>query len=504
MYGNGHLGQHNINANVELPGGRIALQKFRDRVFSSLGIVSKKSACPNKDGKKLLKANIFHNKRYSQAEQSAITNVVKSSKKLTNVDIDFVDWSKLKTIQDQIQKVADTDIYISGPGTGLLLSAFLPDGSVVVNLGQKRQRASELFPFPSYMEEHFAAASPHLRALYYDRCAHPEINSKELMKLISNADGIARSCFDTSNVGYDSNVNKSPISRAYTQVFNAMVDGLDTTPRYYYNTRIHKTLKKNDCDWAEVLVFETPLCMGILDAYGWDQKKYRQALKESLADNKIDYRQCRRRLDGQKQCNGADCVFSHIRTQIEVKECILHKSEGQGKKAVPYAESGDKCVVDMSSSTGVRFSPICNNELGAAKRSLLRLKLPRRVNLLKMDIDGHEWDILENKLPALWKEDDALLPDLISFKLHTKYASANQTNVPQKVVKDKGRDKVDDLFLLLSEMGYYVLSKNKSGNDPASREFVVARLNPKSASTLRRRLIDHGCKLSVVGGWTGD
>ena len=111
VHGNGHLGQRNMNAEYELPGGRIALQKFRDRVFSSFGIERRKNrttACPWEDTK--LKANIFINKRYSSAERSSIMDVVKRSKEFSNVRVRFVDWAELKTTRDQLQKVADTDI----------------------------------------------------------------------------------------------------------------------------------------------------------------------------------------------------------------------------------------------------------------------------------------------------------------------------------------------------------------------------------------------------------
>jgi FkbM family methyltransferase len=452
---------------------------------------------------------------------------------------------------------------ISGPGTGLLLSAFLNDGGIIINLGQKRLRRTELFPIVSYMEEYFVASFPHLRALYYDRCSNPEIDSQELTKLIHKADGVARSCFDTSNIGYDSNVNKSPVARAYSQVFNKMVEDLDETPRYIYTTRINRgggPRGPRECDWAEHLIFETPSCMEVVDAYGWDQKKYRQALQESLEKNKIDFRQCRRPAK-YEACEDRDCVFSQIKAVFSVPNCIL-PGDGQGNKAVldmkRLYDSGDTCVVfsggisesyqeehyfekEMAKhckvyafdctvqdkagkmqTDGIEFSPVCigsgshgkignafkktsgdkkgSNDQAFVFTSLLQLikekKLPR-VDLLKLDIEGYEWDVLENELSEVWKEDESMLPDQISFELHTKWA--NPAYVPHEVISDKGRDEVNDLFLLLTEMGYYVISKDINRGDPARCEFVVARLNPTSSSTLGRRLIDHGCEPDVKG-----
>jgi hypothetical protein len=67
--------------------------------------------------------------------------------------------------------------------------------------------------------------------------------------------------------------------------------------------------------------------------------------------------------------------------------------------------------------------------------------------------------------------------------------------VPQELVGDKGRDQVNELFLHLSQMGYYLISKDINGGDPACSEFVVARLNPKTPSILYQRLKNANCDL---------
>lgn len=128
-------------------------------------------------------------------------------------------------------------------------------------------------------------------------------------------------------------------------------------------------------------------------------------------------------------------------------------------------------------------------------KSLLQLSSERhldRIDLLKFDIEGHEWDFFSSVLPELWKFNEALLPGQISFELHTKWA--NPFFVPQDLVKDKGRDEVNDLFSQLKNMGYYVISKDINHGDAACSEFVVARLNAKATSTLRQRLFHHGCE----------
>ena len=552
VYGNGHLGQRTMNADYELPGGRIALRKFRDRIFSNLGIQPREGeSCPFENRK--LRANIFYNKRYSDKEILAIMDVIKRSRSLSNVSIRFIDWSTLKTTRDQLQVVSDTDIYVSGPGTGFMFSSFLNDGSVVINLGGKRLEHSDVFPIPGYMEEYISAASPHVRALYYDRCLFPEITPQELTNLILKADSIARTCFDTSNDNYSSEINKSPIAKVYSQVFNKMTADLDAPPRYFYDFTV------GDCDWAEEFVFQVPSCVKAIDTYGWDQNKYSQVIKDSLEENKIDVHQCKKFVNN-KSCENRDCVFEQMNIQINVNnDCIL-VGDGQGKKATLNMKAvydRDECVVfsagisedylqesyfekEMANhckvyafdctvidkdgkmaDDGVDFSPVCigsdqnanigsiyqeqhrvENELETGTnqnfkfRSLFQLMEEKNItqlSMLKMDIEGHEWQIIQHVLTELWDKNESMLPDQISFELHTKYA--NEAYVPQELVANKGRDEVNDLFLLLNEMGYFIISKDINSGDPGCSEFVVARVRPGADSSLRHRLNDRGCQV---------
>lgn len=121
------------------------------------------------------------------------------------IDISFVFWKKYPSMKDQVKIVSETDIYVSGPGTGLLLSGLLSDGSVVVNLGEASG---------GYMEEVFVAASPHLKALYYDRCHNPEIEPKLFEDILKRAISLHQSCFETSDDEYDSLINLSPVGKS--------------------------------------------------------------------------------------------------------------------------------------------------------------------------------------------------------------------------------------------------------------------------------------------------
>ena len=88
-------------------------------------------------------------------------------------------------------------MYVSGPGTGLLLHPFLGDGSVVVNLGCRRNFLGQMpahskAGVPSYMEENIAASLPNQQALYYDRCKYAELKDAPLRALLRLAVATAR------------------------------------------------------------------------------------------------------------------------------------------------------------------------------------------------------------------------------------------------------------------------------------------------------------------------
>ena len=198
------------------------------------------------------------------------------------------------------------------------------------------------------------------------------------------------------------------------------------------------------------------------------------------------------------------------RCKVYAFDCTVQDKEG--KMAVDGVHFSPVCIGSGSASDvqiGSLYEKQLSVELGNQDGSnnnrkgqnpifrpllqLIKEKNLTRVDLLKMDIEGHEWKIFANDLVDLWKADDSLLPDQIAFELHTKYA--HPRFVPPELVKDKGRDAVNELFLLLNDMGYYVLSKNINRWAPSCCEFVIARLSPKSSSSLRNRANSHGCNV---------
>ena len=92
------------------------------------------------------------------------------------------------------------------------------------------------------------------------------------------------------------------------------------------------------------------------------------------------------------------------------------------------------------------------------------------IDILKMDIEGFEWDILT----ALLDLPDADLPWQLLFELHAE--DANPAFVPASLVKDKTRQEVAKLFLRLYDRGYRVVYKEVNAGDSHCADFTLVRV----------------------------
>jgi hypothetical protein len=97
-----------------------------------------------------------------------------------------------------------------------------------------------------------------------------------------------------------------------------------------------------------------------------------------------------------------------------------------------------------------------------------------RVHMLKMDIEGYEWNLLESEIIAeSVKAHD--LPEQLLFELHTE--NANKNFVPSALVKGKNRAKVNELMLELYSKGYVVMNLEMNKGDPACAEIALYRMS---------------------------
>ena len=151
--------------------------------------------------------------------------------------------------------------------------------------------------------------------------------------------------------------------------------------------------------------------------------------------------------------------------------CIGESSDLPGQiyqdhlSSVTAASNADTHNAFVSSSQDPVFMPL-NDVLDSHGHSHL--------DLLKMDIEGHEWRIFEHEIIGSGSQRLDSLPYEISFELHTEMA--NKAYVSEALVKGKNKRGVNELFIKLWKLGYRVISKVLNSGDPACCEFVVARL----------------------------
>lgn len=98
----------------------------------------------------------------------------------------------------------------------------------------------------------------------------------------------------------------------------------------------------------------------------------------------------------------------------------------------------------------------------------------KHLDLLKIDIEGGEWEVLRTEL----LRPEGVRPHQIAFELHTQWAPSRF--VPPNLVTGKGKEAVNRLFLDLFDIGYSVVSKDVSASESSCAEFVVALGCPPS------------------------
>jgi len=98
----------------------------------------------------------------------------------------------------------------------------------------------------------------------------------------------------------------------------------------------------------------------------------------------------------------------------------------------------------------------------------------KKIDVLKFDIEGSEWSLFDTILQT----PPSHLPAQMFFEIHTE--TANPTLVPASTVKGRRKPDVNNLFVKLLDLGYFVYSKILNDGDPACAEFSLVRL-PKLA-----------------------
>jgi hypothetical protein len=92
------------------------------------------------------------------------------------------------------------------------------------------------------------------------------------------------------------------------------------------------------------------------------------------------------------------------------------------------------------------------------------------IDLLKFDIEGFEWEMIQQQLLR-----SSVRPWQLAFELHAEHADS--AAVPPSLVQGKGYAAVNRLFLELYKLGYRVISKEINEYDHACAEFVLVYVN---------------------------
>eukprot|EP00439_Symbiodinium_sp_Y106_P071415 s3228_g12.t2 len=175
--GSAHMGEY--ASYVSLPGtkdsslaeepsayGRDILGEFSDRLYLAHGLEPASSKTSSRPGpaKEKFKVIITANKRMTPEEVASMKELAQqgvASHKNFSMEVSFVDWSLVQPFRKQLELLQNTDIMVTGIGTAMFYSTFLPFGSVCINTGWKDSSL-----MPTYGEEVLGMSNHRSKFLY--------------------------------------------------------------------------------------------------------------------------------------------------------------------------------------------------------------------------------------------------------------------------------------------------------------------------------------------------
>lgn len=170
LSGSAHLGEY--ASVLALPGIQESddtLGRFGDRLYAALvaprGALAAREVVrpmPSNRSTGRLQVLITANKRMlpeELLEMSKLAGLRGSGDLLMNIS--FVDWSKVQPFKTQLELLRRTDVLVSGIGTALFYSAFLPPNSVCINTGWR-----DPAQIPTYGEDVLGMSNRRSRFLY--------------------------------------------------------------------------------------------------------------------------------------------------------------------------------------------------------------------------------------------------------------------------------------------------------------------------------------------------
>lgn len=216
IVGLAHQCQRCTTKDYSIPGGKEykATWWMRKRMYYVYNLTK----CPTKYGL------IVNNKRFTKNEKKILHNVSEIFK--SKYRIKYIDWRKYYNFFDQLQILICTNMYISGPGTGLLNFPFISDPGVIINLGGLYRGC------PSFMEQYVEEGSPHFVSLYYPSNKRVYgLQKKEITILIERGLYVLNNWnaykeYHVSNLNIEGEIFKR-ISYNYPQIMNKFLNDTD-------------------------------------------------------------------------------------------------------------------------------------------------------------------------------------------------------------------------------------------------------------------------------------
>ena len=148
---------------------------------------------------------------------------------------------------------------------------------------------------------------------------------------------------------------------------------------------------------------------------------------------------------------------------------FFKRGSGEAQHSTDQVAATMRSTSYMGGQQGLYRTKDANKGLDFEPLRSIRKRLGHeRIDLLKFDIEGFEWELFKSQILRA----GALRPAQISFELHTRGTPAIW--VPPSAVRDADKRAVNQLFLDLFDLGYRVVSMDPNGGVPSCAEFVVA------------------------------
>jgi len=272
--GSGRKGQRSINRDYALPGASTepldGARLFRDRMYLSHGLEKLRV----RTSEQALNGIIIDNKRFTPPEVDLLRTFANEVSSQGQIYLEYLSYGSHPyggNFTKQLELVQGAVIHVSGPGTGQAYGPFLGDGSVHVNLGDRRSVFADFSSaaddkhvdkFVSFLEEVWSEGIPYIRALYYDPFLREPTNLQkpELFAIISNAKRLIDSSFA---IPVPPGVNLSPVGQVFKEYCYANETGCEEVLSQMngdravgFSSSIEDVGWCTTYAWAENIVFE--------------------------------------------------------------------------------------------------------------------------------------------------------------------------------------------------------------------------------------------------------